>query len=420
MIGEIVCVGTELLLGQITNTNAQFLAQVLGELGIDAYYQQVVGDNWDRVVAALRLAFGRSDLVLTSGGLGPTEDDLTKEAMAEVMGLRLLRDEALARTIRCVLERHRSQVLEKAVQKQALVLEGATVLPNPVGTAPGLLVSKGGKHVVLLPGPPAELEAIAKEHLVPRLRDLAPDGERSFLYSRVVKVTGLGEPAVEEAVRDLIHSANPTVAPLVSLGETHLRVTAKAASHDEARRLVDERVKAIEGRLGPHIFGYDDETIASAAGGLLRRRGLKLALAESLTGGLVGHLVTQSPGSSDYFERGLVVYGNRAKEELLGVDPDIIARFGAVSEETARAMARGAVERSGANVGLALTGIAGPTGGSPGKPVGLVYIALYGRAGSQAEPWDICHRYVFGGDRAVVKARAAHRALSLLWQTLRE
>jgi len=431
MIGEIVCVGTELLLGQIINTNARFLAERLAELGIDAYFQQVVGDNRGRLVAALELALQRSDLVIACGGLGPTEDDLTKETVCQTLGVRLVPDPGVAERIVGVLRGHGSRVVEAAVAKQSLVPEGATVLPNPVGTAPGLLVSKGGKHVALLPGPPQELEPIVRQHLVPLLETLltghggpvqagartSTSGRRSYLFSRMVKICHMGEPAVEEAVRDLIHSANPTVAPYVSIGETHLRVTAKAADPDEARRLVEDAVAAICRRetLGRYIFGFDEDTIASACGNLLRQKGLSLALAESLTGGLVGHMVTQVQGSSEYFERGLVVYSNRAKIELLGVAPELLSRHGAVSEEVARAMALGAQSRSGADVGLALTGIAGPDGGTGPKPVGLVYIALAG-----ADKPEECHRYVFSGDRQLVTERAAHRALVLLWLRLRD
>jgi nicotinamide-nucleotide amidase len=427
MIAEIICVGTELLLGQITNTNARFLAETLAELGIDAYLQQVVGDNAGRLAAALRLALGRSDLVVTCGGLGPTEDDLTKETVGEVLGVPLAHDPVVADRITFLVERHGSQVLSRAVAKQAQVLEGARILPNAAGTAPGLLVSKGGRHVALLPGPPAELEPMVRDHLVPALRALTAAGDRaagreeagpggggtSFLRTRVVKLCGLGEPAVEEAVRDLIHSSNPSVAPLVTVGETHLRVTAKARSAAEAESLVAGMVAAIGERLGPCIFGHDDATIAGACGKRLLARGATLALAESLTGGLVGHLVTQVPGSSAYFERDLVVYSNRAKTELLGVGPELLSRHGAVSEEVALAMARGARQGAGTTLGLALTGIAGPDGGSAAKPVGLVYIAI-----SDGVAGEECRRYVFSGDRNLVKQRAAHRSLVMLWEWL--
>ncbi len=429
MIGEIISVGTELLLGQITNTNARFLAERLAELGVDAYFQQVVGDNRDRLAAALRLALGRSDLVVVCGGLGPTEDDLTKETVSEVLSLDLLPDPAVAEAIVRVLESHGSRVVEAAVAKQSTVPRGAEVLPNPVGTAPGLLVAKDGKLVAMLPGPPTELEPIVREHLQPRLEAiLAGDarsggagvGSRPFLFSRMVKICGLGEPSVEEAVRDLIHSDNPTVAPYVSVGETHLRVTAKAASLEEARRLVAKAVAAIVERepLRRHVFGFDEDTIASACGRELKAAGLTLALAESLTGGLVGHLITEAPGSSDYFDRGLVVYSNRAKTELLGVEPGILARYGAVSEETALTMARGARERAGTDLGLALTGIAGPGGGTETKPVGLVYLGLSAGERVPGGPGEETRRYVFTGDRSLVKQRAAHRALVLLWERL--
>ncbi|MCL6581657.1 MAG: competence/damage-inducible protein A [Firmicutes bacterium] len=418
-----VSVGTELLLGQIANTNARFLAQCLAELGIDSYYQQVVGDNRVRLAEALRLALARSDLVITTGGLGPTEDDLTKETVAEVLGLELVSDPATAERIRGLLCAQRSRVAESAVAKQSLVLEGAEVFPNPVGTAPGLGVRAGGRVVVLLPGPPAELEAVVREHVVPWLERLLAaggvwpastrTGPRNFLCSRVVKVCGLGEPAVEEALGDLVRSANPTVAPLVTTGETHVRVTAAAGSKEEAGRLAGEMAELVASRLEPHVFGFDDETLPSACGKLLREGGLTLALAESLTGGLVGHLLTEVPGASDYFERGVVVYSNRSKTELCGVPDELLKAHGAVSEPVASAMARGIRERSGTDLGLALTGIAGPTGGTSTKPVGLVYIALAGPGGVR------CERYVFAGGRSVVKLRAAQRALTLLWERLR-
>ncbi|HCW52053.1 MAG TPA: competence/damage-inducible protein A [Clostridiales bacterium] len=420
MIAEIVSVGTELLLGQIVNTNARFLARTLAGLGVDTYFQQVVGDNAVRLAEALRLALSRSDLVITTGGLGPTEDDLTKEVVAEVLGLRLVRDPEVARAITCRLEGHRSRPVPQAVAKQSLVPEGALVLPNPVGTAPGFIIPHGPKTLVLLPGPPAELEGVVNTHLLPHLERLAGgsrDGasSRSYLHTTVVKTCGLGEPEVEEAVRDLVSSPNPTVAPLVSVGEVHLRVTGKAADPDEARRITAGMVEKIQERLAANIFGYDDDTIAAACGAVLTRHGLTLSVAESLTGGLVGHLITEVPGSSAYFERGLVVYSNRAKVELLGVDPGLIRRRGAVSREVALAMARGVRDRAGTDIGVALTGIAGPGGATPGKPVGLVFIALCGEAAGG----EVCHEYRFTGDRRLVKERSAHRVLALLWLGLR-
>jgi len=423
MIAEIVSVGTELLLGQVCNTNARFLAQHLAELGIDSYYQQVVGDNRGRLADALRLALARSDLVITTGGLGPTEDDLTKETVAEVLGLELVPDPATANRIRGLLCAQGSRILESAVAKQSLVPEGAEVFPNPVGTAPGLGVAAGGRVVVLLPGPPAELKAVVREHVLPWLEEMLATGgtssalaaarARKFLCSRVVKVCGLGEPAVEEALGDLVRSVNPTVAPLVTTGETHVRVTAAAGSKEEAGRLAGEMAELVASCLEPHVFGYDDETLPSACGKLLRAAGLTLALAESVTGGLVGHLLTEVPGASDYFERGVVVYSNRSKTELCGVPDGLLRAHGAVSEPVAVAMAQGIRERSQTDLGLSLTGIAGPTGGTSTKPVGLVYVALAGPGGVR------CERYVFAGGRSVVKLRAAQRALTLLWERLR-
>jgi len=414
MNAEIISVGTELLLGQITNTNARFLAEALAGLGIDTYYQQTVGDNRERLGSALRLALGRSDLVLTTGGLGPTADDVTKECVAELLGLPLVHDEEVERSVCRLLRRHRSHPVPEALARQSLIPEGALVLPNPVGTAPGLIVAAGGKRVVLLPGPPAELEAIVKTHLLPVLERITASRpeDRAYLRTRVVKIAGMGEPAVEETVRDLVGSVNPTLAPLVSVGEVHLRVTAKAGCPEEAGRLVETMVGRIRERLHGHIFGYDEDTLAGACGRLMREKGLTLALAESLTGGLVGHLVTETPGSSGYFDRSYVVYSDRAKTEFLGVPASLIEEYGAVSDEVARAMARGARVKARCDLGLALTGIAGPGGGRPGKPVGLVFIALSCPDGERSL------RYEFSGDRAHVKLRSAHRALTLLWEYL--
>ncbi len=421
MIGEVVSVGTELLLGQITNTNARFLAETLAGLGIEAYFQQTVGDNRARLRQALDLALARSDLVITVGGLGPTEDDLTKEVVAEALGLPLVEDEKVAAAVRCVVRRHGSQPPAAAVAKQSLVPQGAVVLPNPSGTAPGLLLAAGAKLVALLPGPPPELEAIVKQHLVSRLEGLlarreAEGTRRVYLRSRVVKLCGIGEAAVEDAVRDLVRSPNPTVAPLVGVGEVHLRVTARASRPEEAARLAQEMVGRVRGRLEAHIFGYDEETLAGACGELLRRAGLTLAVAESLTGGLVGHLLTETPGSSAYFDRSLVLYSNAAKIELAGVDPEVLRRHGAVSPEVALAMAEGVRRASRTDLGLALTGIAGPSGARPGKPVGLVHIAL---AGGRKEGLPVLVRCEFGGDRGLVKLRSAQRALTLLWESLK-
>ncbi len=406
VVAEILAVGTELLLGQIVNTNARFLAESLARLGIDVYYQTVVGDNLRRAAAAFRQALGRSDLVVSSGGLGPTEDDLTREAVADALGLPLEEDEAARGVVEAYLTR-RGLPLSGGQRRQWSLPRGARALANEAGSAPGFIVEQGGKAVICLPGPPSELVPMFRRHVAPYL-EARPD-RGGVILLRVLHVSGVGEAAVEERVRDLLSGrTNPTVAPCARPGAVSLRITAKAADEATARAMIAPVEAAVRERLDPWVFGVDEETLEGEVGRLLRARGLTLALAESCTGGLIGHRITNIPGSSDYFLFGAVVYSNRAKEAILGVPGETLRRWGAVSRQTAVAMAEGVRRAGEADVGVATTGIAGPGGGTPEKPVGTVY---FGLAAPEGAWW---HHRVFTGERETIKQWAAQEALTLL------
>lgn len=411
MKAHLISTGTELLLGQITNSNAPFIAQRLAELGIDLYTQVTVGDNRERLAEAIKSAREKADLVIINGGLGPTEDDVTREVVAQVLGLPLEENpEALA-----VVEGYfqkRGLKMSQASLKLALAPAGARVLKNPLGTAPGLLVKHQGITYILLPGPPQEMELMFKKEVIPYLEE-----HRDFsgiIKSRVLKVVGLGEPLVEEKVKDLLNSTNPTLAPVVNMGEVHLRITAKAESPAQAQGLIGAMENQVRQRLGEYIYGADGETLEEVVGRMLQARDLSIAVAESCTGGLLAHRLTNVPGSSAYFHLGTVVYANRWKSNLLGVSLGTLAAYGAVSSQTAEAMAQGIRRLANTDVGIGITGIAGPSGGTEAKPVGLVYIAL------SYQGKVTVHKEQFLGDRKAIKAQTVQKALWLLWKMLKD
>jgi nicotinamide-nucleotide amidase len=403
---EIVSVGTELLLGQIVDTNAAHLSRVLPELGTDLHYRSTVGDNLERIVEAIRLALSRADVVFTIGGLGPTEDDLTKEAVAKALGVELVMDEDSARRIREFFEVRGIGMPERNL-KQALGPKEGRVLRNDVGTAPGAIFEHGGKVVITLPGPPGEFEPMLERGVLPYLREKT-EGGHALIKSRVLKIAGLGESAVEERVRDLLGSRNPTVAPLAHLGEVHLRITAKAEDPPSADRMIRTVEEKLRERLGDAVFGADEETLEQVVVQRLIERNLTLALAESCTGGMLAHRVTNVPGCSAIFLAGIVAYSDTAKSGFLGVPGELIERHGAVSHEVAKAMASGARAAAEADIGMGITGIAGPGGGTPAKPVGLVYIAL------SAEDHESSQELRFAGNRLDIKTRGAQAALVML------
>jgi nicotinamide-nucleotide amidase len=411
---ELLSVGTELLLGQIVDTNAAYLAGKLSELGVNVYHKTTVGDNAERLAAALRICLGRSDVVLATGGLGPTKDDITAAVVAQVMGGRLAEDEATSEKIRSFARQRGIQLLDSLL-KQAFVPEGAQVVPNPVGTAPGFILTRDSKTIIALPGVPTEMKAMAGQTVLPYLAGRAEEeGGGSVILSRVIRLAGIGESQAEAELADLIEKqTNPTIAPYAKTYEVHLRVTAGAANRAEAEALIAPVEAEIRERLGSHVYGADEETLEAIIGGMLRTAGLTLAVAESCTGGLIGHRITNVPGSSDYFLAGVTTYGNESKAKLIHVPEETLAAHGAVSAETAAAMAEGVRRATGADVGLSSTGIAGPTGGTPTKPVGLVYL------GRSDESETVTEELRLRGDRLMIKERAAQLALFLLYRGLK-
>lgn len=405
MRAEIISVGTELLLGQIVDTNAAYLGQQLAELGIDVFFKQTVGDNPARVRGAVRLALSRADVVLITGGLGPTEDDLTVASVAEELNLLLEPHAEIAERIRQFFE-VRGRVPTETVYKQALIPTGARAIPNLRGTAPGVHIDQDGRELFIMPGVPFEMYGMMESYVIPRLRERTGG---VVIRSRVLRVTGEGESTVEARIKNLIGGTSPTIAPYAKLGEVHLRVTAKGAPSDVAAQL-DAGEAGLRERLGEMIYGTNEESLELVVGRLLGERAATLAVAESCTGGLVAKRLTDIPGSSAYFLEGIVAYSNEAKRDQLGVSAASIEQHGAVSAEVAEAMARGIRDRAGSTYGLSVTGVAGPTGGTTAKPVGLVFLGL-----ATAERTE--HRRVnFGTEagRSGIRWLAAQAALNLL------
>ncbi|MFB3816243.1 MAG: competence/damage-inducible protein A [Candidatus Methylomirabilales bacterium] len=406
MGSEILTVGTELLLGQIVDTNAAWISQRLAEAGIDVFYKSTVGDNWGRLAAAMRLALDRADVLIITGGLGPTEDDLTRDVLAHLLGRPLRLDPTVLEAIQRRFAIRRMPMAENN-RKQAMVPEGAEVLHNPRGTAPGLFLRQEGRVIACMPGVPSEMKPMLLDQVIPRIRESL--GLRGRIVSRVLKTCGISESMVDQRIGDYFRDMrNPTIGVLAHAGEIHIRLTCKGEDAGEIGRMLDELEAKIRERLGHLIFGCDDEQMEALVGRLLRERGATLAVAESCTGGLIASRLTDIPDSSTYFDRGVVTYSPAAKQALLDVPAALIARHGVVSAEVAVAMAEGVRRRSGATFGLATTGLAGPSGGTPEKPVGLVYIGLAWEGGSLAREERLI------GERTLIKYRAAQMALETL------
>lgn len=412
MVVELISVGTELLLGNIVNTNTQFLAEKCALLGLSMYHQVVVGDNHDRLAEVIGTALGRSDIVILTGGLGPTEDDLTKEVCAEVMGFPLVED---ARTRERIEEYFRNSIYKEIPEnnwKQTIIPEGAIVLDNENGTAPGLILEKNGKYAILLPGPPAELYPLFMKQVYPYLQKLQPE----IIRSQMIRICGMGESQVEDKLLDLIDSqTNPTIATYAKTGEVHLRVTAKAKDEDEAKKLLKPVVKEIKNRFGDYVYSTKEhETLEMAVVKLLKKYELTVTTAESCTGGLIAGRIVNVEGASEVFREGFITYSNKAKRKILDVSKSTLKKYGAVSEQTAKEMATGGVFATDADACVAVTGIAGPDGGTEEKPVGLVYIATYMKDSVSVE------RYQFKGNRAKVREQSVVKALDLLRRSILE
>ncbi len=408
---EIIAVGTELLLGQLVDTNTPFIAQCLSDAGIDVHAMHTAGDNRARIASAIRAALERADGVITSGGLGPTVDDVTREGVCDALGIDCERDEATIER----MERFFASIgrpMRENNRKQADMPRGSVVLENPRGTAPGFVASRSdGRFVACLPGVPHEMKTMLVERLVPWLRERLATDER--IVTRVLHVTGLGESEIDHRIDDLFRTGeNPKVALLAHRGTCDVKIMAKAPSDARATEMIASLEAQLRERLQGHIFGSDEETLPGAILERLQARGWRLAVAESCTGGRIAAAITSVPGASTVFAGDVVAYENGAKTALLGVAPEIIAEHGAVSEETAVAMAVGACRRFGADIALATTGVAGPDGGTEEKPVGLVWLALAWPDGKRSLSMK------FPGDREDVQVRATQAALSLLWGIL--
>lgn len=405
MNAEIIAVGSELLLGQIANTNAQYLSKKLSSIGINVFYHTSVGDNRDRILEVLYIASKRSEIIILTGGLGPTLDDLTKETLAEFLNLGLVEDETSVNTIESYMKMRGRPVTANSL-KQAMFPQGSLILPNDHGTAPGAIVKKLNKSYVVLPGPPFELEPMFENYCLPHLAEYGD----CKIVSRVLKIYGMGEAMIEEKIKDLLlNQSNPTVAPLAGYGDVTLRLTVKCTRNDEPEVWFKPLESQIRNRLGTFIYGTDDETLESVVAGLLKKNNLTLSIAESCTGGLISDLLTNVPGISDNLIESIVVYSNQSKSKRLFVKEETLKQYGAVSEQTVIEMAKGIRDITRSDIGLAVTGIAGPDGGTEIKPVGLVYIAIaYGNDSLQVQ------RHQLIGDRKRIKITSTNIALNLL------
>jgi nicotinamide-nucleotide amidase len=405
MKAEILAVGSELLTPLRSDTNALHLTAKLLEVGIEVAARITVADDAQLLESAFRNALSRADVVIATGGLGPTEDDLTREAAAAALGRGLHRDAGILEALRARFARY-NRAMAPTNEKQADVIEGAIVLPNGRGTAPGQYVEAGGRLLFLLPGPPAEMAPMFEEQVLPIVRKRAAG---AVLTMRVLKIASMGESDVEQVVAPLYKRyTNPRTTILGGFGQVELHLTASGSSRASAEGLVDELASGMRDLLPGRIFSEDGRELPEVVAALLRERRLTLAIAESCTGGLLAARLTEVPGASTFLDRAYVTYSNRSKVELLGVDPGLLESKGAVSEEVARAMAAGARRASGASIGVGITGIAGPDGGTPEKPVGLVYMAIEGAAG------DRMRGAHFPGDRERVRAQAVQATLEML------
>jgi len=409
---EIVTIGTEMLLGDLVDTNTAWLSARLATLGVGVYRHTTVGDNRDRIADALKEAASRADLVITTGGLGPTSDDLTNECLADVTDRGMVEyPEARAHVDEMFRRFGREPTANN--YKQALFPEGTELIPNPLGTAMGALLETDGTLFVTLPGVPSEMRGMFEETLKPLIRDRT----EGSIISRTLWFAGIGESALAEKVQDFLDATDPTVAPLAGQGKVRLRITTRAATQEEAEKRIAPVEKEILSRLGDYYFGENEETLESIVGRLLDAQHATLALAESCTGGLLAKRLTDMSGSSAYFKEGLVTYSNESKERLLGVPHELLVEHGAVSEPVARAMAEGARKLAGADYGLSVTGVAGPGGGTKEKPVGLVFVGLSDAEGTFAERLDLS---AWARSRDAIRERSTNRAFDVLRLRLEE
>lgn len=409
---EIIAVGSELLLGQIVNTNARFLSQQLAGLGINVFYHTVVGDNPDRLKAAIEIAENRSSIIIFTGGLGPTKDDLTKETIARHLGKKLAMDEAALESIELYFKRT-NRVMTENNRKQALVLEGSHILPNNHGMAPGMVVSGKNHTYMLLPGPPKEMEPMFLQYGASALSSKAQSNEK--IVSRVLRFFGIGEAALETEIMDLIDAqSNPTIAPLAGDGEVTLRLTAKHTDEEIAISLLDEVEAKISQRVGKFLYGYDQTSLLAELTKLLKDNKLTIAAAESLTGGMFQQGLTSISGASSVFKGGVVCYSNDVKQQVLQVNQETLEKHGAVSEQCAHELAENAARIFGTDIGISFTGVAGPAE-VEGKPVGTVYVAI----AMKGMP-TMVEKLTLSGTREAIRNRAVKYGSYFLVRNLKE
>ncbi len=406
MIVEIVTTGTELLLGQIINTNTPFLSEQLNELGFDVLYHSTVGDNKVRMAEVLTHAMHRSDIIITSGGLGPTQGDITKEVTATLLNLPLTLDTDSVEHIKQFFA-NRQLVMPESNVRQGMIPEGAMVIKNERGTAPGVIIEHNGKTIIHLPGPPHELEWMFEHAVVPYLKKQFP--VQGIIVSKILHTYGIGESALEEKISDFILSqSNPTIALLAKRGEVIIRLTAKSDTTTQAEQLITQLEEQLRQRIADYIWGLDNDTIEANIGRILTEKQLTIALAESCTGGLITSRITDISGSSNYLIGSIVCYTNEIKSKFVDVPSQIITDYGAVSHQTALLLATGIRQKFNATLGMGITGIAGPAGATPTKTVGTVYIAIDGPRGAQYK------KYTFNGQRTDIKYRTSQAALHML------
>lgn len=408
MVVELISVGTELLLGNIVNTHAAYLSQKCAAIGLSSYTQTVVGDNEERLKAAISTALNRSNIVILTGGLGPTKDDLTKEVTAKTLGKKLISDSKTKERIASYfVGRDDIKVVTENNWKQAEVIEGAMILDNDNGTAPGFIVkTDNNKHVILMPGPPNEMHPMFETKVIPYLKTLT----EGILYSEMVKVCGIGESQAETMILDLIENqTNPTIAPYAKTSEVHFRITASGKTEQEAKELVIPVVEELKKRFGDAVYTTkEEETLEEKVVNMLLERNMTITTAESLTGGLIAGRIVNVSGASAVFDEGFITYSDRAKHKILHVSKETLKQYGVVSEETAYEMAKGALEVTQSDVSIAVTGLAGPDGGTDEKPIGLVYIGCCVDGKVKVE------KYNFKGNRQKIRDNTVVRALDLV------
>ena len=411
MVVELISVGTELLLGNIVNTNAAYLAEQCANYGLSCFYQSVVGDNEERLQEVVKTGLKRSDILILTGGLGPTDDDLTKEVVAKAMKKKLVEDAKAREMIQTYFDTRGMEITDNN-WKQALVPEGAYVLYNHNGTAPGLIIESGEKCAILLPGPPGEMKPMFEEYVADYFKKKNPE----VIVSTTVKLCGIGESKVADMIGDILDSqTNPTIAPYAKTGEVHLRVTAKAADQKTANKLIKPIVKELKTRLAEYIYTTEEKiSLEAAVVDLLLANKLTVATAESCTGGKVAARLINVSGVSEVFKMGHITYSNKAKKKILGVKKRTLEKHTAVSAEVAKEMVKGVELVSKADVCVSITGLAGPEGGTEKKPVGLVYIAC------SVKGKTVVKEYHFNGNRSKIRENATASALILMRKCILE